>query len=196
MNRKLFVCFFGAVVLVAAGCKKPPVVPEGAKETVPAKFDACGLITKEEIQSIQGSPIRETKSTTRGEGAFRASQCIYIAEEFVKSVSLAVTQRNPDVQGARTPKDFWQETFGRFSKGEETPEPGKEGGEEEEKKKKRPPRKIDGLGDEAYWSSGITSALHVLKNDTIIYISLGGPDNDETKLNKSKALVEKALARL
>lgn len=195
MSTTLFVCFSAVVVLAATGCKKPPTVTDQGKESPSAKLDACGLITKEEIQSIQGSSIKETKSSGRIEGAFRVSQCVYVAEDFVKSVSLMVTQSNPDGQVKRTPKDFWQEIFGRYHKEQETSEPGQPGGESG-KKRKTPPKQIDGLGDEAYWSSGITSVLHVLKNDTIIYLSIGGADNDETKMNKSRALMEKALTRL
>ena len=195
MNRKAFISFFFVALLAAGGCKKPPATTVEKKEAAPAKFDACGLITREEIESIQGSPVKDTKGTTRSDPAFRVSQCVYVVEEFVKSVSLMVTQGNPEGQGKRTAKDFWQETYGRYNKAEGTAEQGKQG-EESEEKNKRPPKKIDGLGDEAYWSSGITTALHVLKGDTIIYLSIGGADNDETKLNKSRALVEKVLARL
>ena len=196
VSRNLLVCFFGLATLVAGGCKKPSAVPEGGgQESAPAKLDACALITKEEIQSIQGSSINETKSNARSEGAFRVSQCVYIAEDFVKSVSLMVTQSKPEGDGKRTPKDFWQEIFGRYNPEEGASGQGKEGGESG-KKGKTPPKKIDGLGDEAYWSTGLTSVLHVLKKDTIVYLSIGGADNDETKMNKSRALMEKALTRL
>jgi hypothetical protein len=36
----------------------------------------------------------------------------------------------------------------------------------------------------------------VLKGDTFISIGLGGTDDQETKLEKSKALAQKALQRL
>jgi len=56
---------------------------------------------------------------------------------------------------------------------------------------------IDGIGDEAYWTAGrIGGALYILKDDTFIRISVGGPDKEETKIDKSKALAEKALLRL
>jgi hypothetical protein len=60
-----------------------------------------------------------------------------------------------------------------------------------------PPKKIDGIGDEAYWTAGrIGGALYILKDDTFIRISVGGRDKEETKIDKSKALAEKALRRL
>lgn len=39
-------------------------------------------------------------------------------------------------------------------------------------------------------------AIYVLKNDVFIRISVGGPESEESKINHSKALAEKALARL
>ena len=39
-------------------------------------------------------------------------------------------------------------------------------------------------------------ALYVLKKDSLIRISVGGLENEETKINKSKALAQKALQRL
>jgi hypothetical protein len=38
--------------------------------------------------------------------------------------------------------------------------------------------------------------LYVLKGDAFIFINLGGADSEETKLEKSKALAQKALQRL
>jgi hypothetical protein len=35
-----------------------------------------------------------------------------------------------------------------------------------------------------------------LKKDVFIRVSVGGPDNEETKISKSKALAQKALQRL
>ena len=67
----------------------------------------------------------------------------------------------------------------------------------DEEEKAAPPQKIDGLGDEAFWTGNrVGGALYVLKKDIFIRISIGGPDNEETKINKSKALAQKALERL
>jgi len=68
------------------------------------------------------------------------------------------------------------------------PSEGKESGEM---------KRIDGLGDDARWSgNGVGGALYVLKNDAILRISLGGKDNEQTRIEKSKALAQKALGRL
>jgi hypothetical protein len=205
-------------LLAFAGCGKAPSSDSRAKDStvisptvaqtpsvspVPTqtapKFDACVLITKEEIEAVQGSPITEVKSNESSDGEFRVSHCFYNAKEYSRSVSLAVTQSNPDRPGKRTPKDFWKETFGRFS-GDEAERDKKESGEKREKESEErsaPPKKIDGIGDEAFWTGNrVGGVLYVLKKDVYLRISLGGADTPETRINKSKALAEKALGRL
>jgi hypothetical protein len=53
------------------------------------------------------------------------------------------------------------------------------------------------VGEKAFWSGNrFGGALYVLKGDVFIRISVGGPDKEETKIEKSKRLAEKALGRL
>src|SRR5438094_7061633 len=77
----------------------------------PAPRDVCGLITLDEIQMTQGSPMSGTKNSARSDGGFRVSQCFYTATEFSKSVNLAVVQRDPTHPSKRSPRDFWKEKF-------------------------------------------------------------------------------------
>ena len=68
---------------------------------------------------------------------------------------------------------------------------------QDEKEESVSPKKIDGIGEEAFWTSNrFGGILYVLKGDAFISISLGGTDDEETKIKKSKALAEKALNRL
>jgi len=188
-------------LLAFAGCDRhgsaQPSSDSQTKESSassPAKFDACKLITKDEIQSIQGSPINDTKSSENAEGAFRVSQCYYAATESSKSVSLAVTNSGP---GKRSPKDFWKETFGGHSDKDKKESLREQAKGKETERESTPPKKIDGIGEEAYWlGNRVGGALYVLKKDVFIRISVGGPDNEETKINKSKALAQKAIGRL
>jgi hypothetical protein len=54
-----------------------------------------------------------------------------------------------------------------------------------------------GVGDDAYLtSSRVGGALYALKGNAYVRISIGGPSNQATKMNRSKALAQKALARL
>ena len=197
-----------SLIAVSAGCKKH----EGTQRASSAKqdsnsveFDVCALITAQEIEAIQRSPIKQTKRSVRSDAGFRVSQCFYTAEDFSKSVSLAVTQRDPTSSGKRSVKDFWNETFGRFT-GEEKESNGdkeererfrEEARREGEEKAFVPPKKIGGIGDDAFWSPNPASgAIYVLKKDVFMRISVGGHDDEEGKLDKSKALARKAIDRL
>ena len=67
----------------------------------------------------------------------------------------------------------------------------------QEEQKKNPAKNIEGVGEEAFWSgNGVGGALYVLHKNVIVRISVGGPDDQETKITKSKALAAKAIARL
>jgi len=160
--------------------------------------DACSLLSKEQVESVQEAPMNETKSSERSDGVFRVSQCFYTAAEFSKSVNLALIQRDPDHQAQRSPKDFWKERFGRYSgDSEESDKAKKETERTEEREESVPPKKIDGIGDEVFWvSNRFGGTLYVLKGDVFLSISLGGTDDEATKLTKSKALAQKALQRL
>ena len=199
MRWSVFVLLFCSLMAVGPGCKKretPKPLPKTSSELDRAQNDVCRLITSEEIKAIQGSPIKEPKSSTRSENGFRVSQCFYTAAEFSKSVNVAVIQKDPDNSARRSPKEFWKEKFGRFSGGEEARNNNKQESEREEEKL-IPPKQIDGIGDEAYWvSNRFGGVLYVLKGDVFISIGLGGTDDEETKLTKSKALAQKALQRL
>jgi hypothetical protein len=197
-----------SLIAVSAGCKKNEAthrVSGARQESNQAGFDVCALITKQEIETIQRSRIKETKSSVRSDAGFRVSQCFYTAEDFTKSVSLAVTQRDPVSSGERSVKDFWNETFGRFtderkeSNGDKAQNQGlrEQPRREREEKAFIPPKKIDGIGDDAFWSpSPVGGAIYVLKKDVFIRISIGGHDNEEDKLDKSKALARMAIDHL
>jgi hypothetical protein len=197
-----------SLIAVSAGCKRNEATQRASsakQESNRAEFDVCALITKQEIETIQRSPIKEMKSSVRSDGGFRVSQCLYTAEDFSKSVSLAVTQRDPASSGKLSVNDFWNETFGRFTEEEKRSNGDKEERErlpeqtrrEGEEKAFIPPKRIDGIGDDAFWSPNpVGGAIYVLKKDVFIRLSIGGHDNEEGKLDKSKALAQKAIDRL
>ncbi len=161
-------------------------------ETGPARFDVCGLLRKEEIQAIAGSAITQSNGSGRSNGGLRISQCVYIPSQPSQSVSLVVTQTESSANQKRTAKEFWLERFGRYQEHKEGKREEAEEKEEEEREG-RPPRKIEGLGEEAFWTAG---SLYVLEKDAFIRVSVGGPESEETKLNQSKALAAIALKRL
>jgi hypothetical protein len=183
-----------------SNCRKSKTSATATKRD---NIDACALITKDEVQAIQGSPIKETKGSDHVDASFRTAQCFYTAETFSKSVSLAVTQSAPDSPTARNPKEFWKETFGRYDgkakeeEGDEEKKKSLRGREEEEEGKGNPPKKIEGIGDAAYWSANrMGGALYVLKNDVYVRVSVGGPEAEDAMIKRCKALTEKILPRL
>jgi hypothetical protein len=199
VNRRLAVVLSLSLLAAFASCQKSKTFATSPLNR--PKIDACSLISSAEVQSIQDSPIKDVKGSDHSDGSFRIAQCLYSAEPFNKSVSVAVTQSDPGSPQARNPKDFWKETFGRYEgevKEEEGDKEKKQSLEEgEEREGGQPPKKIDGLGDDAFWTANrMGGALYVLKNDVYMRISVGGPDSEESKINHCKALAEKALSRL
>ena len=197
MRTEVFASLLCSLPLALAGCEKretPRPVTSGDQESNHPQIDVCRLITSQEIEAIQGSPIKETKSSARSGTGFHVSQCFYTAAEFSKSVSLAVTQKDPDHQAKRSPKDFWEETFGRYNNNRKESDRARSEGEERES---IPPKKIEGIGEQAFWTSNrFGGILYVLKGNAFISISLGGTDNEDTKIQKSRVLAQKALQRL
>jgi type IV secretory pathway VirB10-like protein len=178
-----------------------------------AQKDACSLITSEEIQSVQGEAVKETKQSESAEGGLLMKQCFYTTPTFSKSVNVTLTESDPKATTRRDPKEFWEKSFGEYDKDEKERERDKKKESEREKEKGKekergarteeeeegaPPQKVAGLGDEAFWtSSRVGGALYVLKGNSFIRVSLGGSAKDEsTRLNRAKALAEKALKRL
>ena len=210
------IALFLLLVLVCAGCNKPqrstsvsptPAQSSPTNQIVPLppepRIAPCSLITNEEVGAIQHATITDAKSSAGVSGGMLMSQCYYNAREPNMSVSLAVIEHNPQDVSAPDAKSYWTESFRRLA-GDESDEekPGerkeKRGGVEREEKEKRvPPKRLDRIGEEAYWSGNrFGGALYVLAKDAIVRISVGGPDNEQIKIDKSKALALKALERL
>ena len=208
MRRYLLVFLSGLLIASSTGCKKKEAtqrVASAKQESNQPAFDVCALITKEEIETIQGSHIKETKSSVRSDAGFRVAQCLYTVEDFSRSVSLAVTQRDPTSSGKRSVNDFWNETFGRFTDADRKSNSGQEerknlpeqAHREGEERTFMPPKRIDGLGDDAFWSPNPTGgAIYVLKKDVFIRLSIGGRDDEHAKFDKSRTLAQKAIDRL
>lgn len=188
MRPAIFSSVFFTIALIAASCGKQSASPPGP---APAETNPCSLITPQEIEAVQKSPVTDTKSSERTDGDFRVAQCFYTASEFNKSINVAMIGKHPTDLRRRTPREFWRDTFEKGENGE------KEGRGQKEEKERIPPKKIEGLGEDARWASNrFGGVLYVLKGDAFISISVGGADSEEVKLEKCKALALKALARL
>ena len=129
------------------------------------------------------------------------SQCFYSLPTFSKSISLEVTR--PRSNEKEKPEDQWKAMF-RGAPANEREEEARlrKGGKREEQQEERekesvPPRKIAGVGDEAYWvGPAIVGGLYVRKGDSYFRLSVGGPDREAVKIEKLKKLGRKAVQRL
>ena len=117
------------------------------------------------------------------------------------SVSFVVIQPSPRSATGTEANDYWDKTMhvsaepSAADAQRDNADHKAESGEEEEKK--NPPKKVEGVGDEAYWSGNrFGGALYVLKRNVILRISVGGPEDQETKIAKSKAIAKKAISHL
>src|SRR5882762_8948077 len=72
-----------------------PASQPASSESAAAKpnIDACALLTSQEIESVQGEALKETKLTGQAAGGFSISQCFFTLPTFTNSVSLLVTQK-------------------------------------------------------------------------------------------------------
>ena len=179
--------------------QSPAAVSNTAASTNAGK-GACELLTNDEIRSVQGEAPQDKKGDDKVEGSFAVSQCYYALPTLANSVVLTVT-RAAQGAGASDPRDFWKQTFSRESeKGEKERDKkakDKNKSEERDEEEAAPPQKVTGVGEEAYWTaSRVGGALYVLKQHMFIRISVGGADDQNSKLRKSKTLAEKVLQKL
>ena len=197
MNRYFLLAI--PLMVAVTGCQKSKTESASNQSNNP-RIDACSLITKDEVQKIQESPVQDVKPSENSDGSFRFSQCFYSTQVFNKSVSLAVTQRDPASPTARDPKTLWKDTFGRYEgehKEREGDEEKKKSLAEPDEERGQPPKKIEGVGEDAWWTANrMGGALYVLKNNVMVRISVGGPETEEVRIDKTKALAAKAVSRL
>ena len=147
-----------------------------------SSINPCALLTSDELKAVQGEALQTTLPSEREYGEYFIAQCYYQLPAITNSVVVNVT--TPKEHG-KSVKELWRSTHA---------EPRRR--KKDEAKESRP-EKISGVGEDAYWeASGIAGALYVLKKDVIFRISVGGAGDSTTKLEKSKTLAQKALARL
>lgn len=190
---KTFLAAAAAWIFCSACSKPPPSGPAqdrvGSSATpsppaAAAAIDACALLTSEEIQSIQGEPIKEAKSTTQSTGGLVVSQCYFALPTMVNSISLQVTQGGVG-PGARKVSEIWNEYFG------------KEAPLMQESNKAGVPRRIEGLGEKAYWvGNDKIGVLSVLFKNSYLTLSIGGAGDQQVKIERCTELARKILARL
>jgi len=194
MRNSSLLSFLAAFSVALSGCSKSET-PSPSKTEVEASsprsstgspLDACSLLTSDEIKSIQGEALESVKSTTPSAGELSTSQCFFSLPTFINSISLQVVQKGT-TPGEPDARQAWNKLFPPNKLQERETESGK---------KKIPPRKIPGLGEEALWTGGPAGGLYVLQGRSYFRISVGGADDEETKIRKSTLLAQFILKRL
>ena len=185
----------------------PPATAMTAASPSNAK-DYCGLLTSDEIKAVQGEAVLEAKTNHRPDSPFTVNQCFYMMLNITKSVSLEVTERGASPKSVH---EFWEERMeksGEEVKREreaerergrkaETKQEREREREEEREREAKTPRRLKGIGDEAYWiNTNANSTLYAFKKDKLLRISIGGADTEDARMKKLKTLAQKALARL
>ncbi|HVF51136.1 MAG TPA: hypothetical protein VNA19_13660 [Pyrinomonadaceae bacterium] len=213
------------LLLASAGCAAKtgsiePTAPDtnqanAAKSpaTANASIPACTALTSAEIEAVQGEAVRETQGNNQTGGGLSVSHCVYVLPTFTRSLSFDITRADQSSASKDALKKFWEIRFrqppGRSEEEEEERERGekRERGEErgkkseaereKEKEESAKARAVSGVGEEAFWVGGrIKGTLYVRSKDVVLILSLGGADDDQTKIKKTSQLAQMALKRL
>jgi hypothetical protein len=173
LNR-LFVSVFALLSLGAA-----------SRAALEKTLDPCSLLTKSEIQAVQGHAPAEKVGSEQPAESFRFTQCFYRTPDVTSSVSVAVGVPLATDGKRSGPRDYWKQRF----HSQPLASPGR--------KKKEPPKQIAGLGDEAFWvGDPVTGALYVLKGDVFLRLSVGGARDPAQNMKRARTLALHALKRL
>jgi hypothetical protein len=147
-----------------------------------AKPDACALLANDEVKAVLGLDVRERQPGTQNVHGLLLSQC-YFGTATPRSVSVAIAGTTKIEGRTVTPRQFWQQQFHPR--------------EREKSEEGSAARPIPGVGDEAFWSgTRIAGALYVLKGRTFIRVSVGGIQDEQDRISRSRALALAALKRL
>jgi hypothetical protein len=154
--------------------------------------NACALLTRTEVEQVQGDPVVEVKSSAPERKRFAVSQCFYTAKTFHKSVSLEVTR--PAQQSKVKPREEWRRLFRSSKNGVK---PAKMTPQSKKEQIAQPPQPIKGIGDEAFWvGDQVMGVLYVLKKNSYFRISVGGWPESSVRLQKTAELAKKVAPRL
>lgn len=149
--------------------------------------DPCRLLTDAEVRTVQGQGPSQKIPSEQPAGSFRFTQCLYRTPEFSSSVSVALGVPLTDSKRSG-PRQYWETQFNRGEREERA---------ETREGKDKPPKRLAGLGDEAFWvGDAVTGALYVLRGEVFLRVSVGGPPDQSQKIKRARTLAIYALKRL
>jgi len=203
-NLALNFCWYALLSLAtefAAGQASSTSAPKAEKSAgtlEKKKLDACSLLTGAEVEAVQGERVEDIKSSMQSSGGLSLSQCLFHTSIFAKSVNLTLAVPDQSGHSALTPRELWRKQFQPGKPEKERRNRKKDlKGREAEPDKEMPPRRISGLGEEAFWTGNpVTGALYVLQGERFLRISIGGIGEESARIEKSTALARAAIKRL
>lgn len=198
----------------------PTPAPQQAAAS-PTPSATCRLLSAADIREAQGEEPTDAQGTEHSAQAVASSQCLYRLPTFTKSVVLEVFRPTPDAPAGAL-DEFWRRSFsadaikGRERENElreelkrrreEAVKSAQESGQSREGGRKMkepkagvetPPRRVPGVGDEAYWTGNrMTVTLSARKKDAAVSLTVGGPDEHPLKVRKAAELARKVLKQL
>ena len=202
--KMTLLCLVACSASLATAQTLSPSPGETKERSVPASagraVSVCALLASKEIEAVQGEPVRETRSSLQLTGGMNLLQCVFHTPTPAKSVSLEVATVNHSNSSAATPRKFWRNQFHASElRKKELPAGAKpaRGLMIEPQNEERKPRRIEGVGEEAFWvGNPVTGILYVLQRDVFLRLSVGGIPDESARLEKSKALARAAIRRL
>ena len=149
-----------------------PAASSEIPHIVQLNADACGLITRDEIQQVQGSSVKQTKGTGTSDGRVRALQCYYATEPPNRSIILMVTQDDPEAKDKNGARELWQQIFAKYNRRKDKDVEEKDLTLPDEEEHKVRVKEIEGTGEQAFWVSSNVAALFYVRKRTVTFVSL------------------------
>lgn len=200
LGHALLVLAFGCGVAGLAGCSKSdehaqaptqqsspqaaaaPTAVAAIAASPAAPIDTCALLTSEEIAAVQGEAVVGTKPSQNAGQGLGMYDCFFTLPTFTNSISLSVTQSGPGPD-ARDARQSWRDALS--------------GANAKASKDSGPALIVEGVGEEAFWTGNERmGALYVLKGSRYLRISVGGPGDQASKIQKCRTLAEAALNKM
>lgn len=180
------------VALSACSEKPAPAPAPDQAQTEPqppapavSPINACALLTGEEIEAILGEAVQEQTPSAKIETGVANAQCFFKLPTFTKSISVSVTQGSGP--GPHAPRAFWKTAFS-----DQKVQPP----ERADGRIKLAPERVEGLGEEAFWTGGPAGGLYVLKGETVLFIGIGSSGDEATRRVNVRRIAEIIVKRL
>ena len=184
-------------VMMLALLAQPPAARERPIAKTP---DACALLADADVRDALRAVVKQRQPGSQEAHGLLLSQC-YVGTGSPRSVSIAVAGVTTSGGRTVTPRAVWRDQF--HPRGERAAERNREHreaarpGEARETEGEADVRPIAGVGEEAFWSgTRVAGALYVLRRNTFLRVSVGGISDEKERIEKSRQLALRALAKL